>query len=52
DLIKHTPATIELVLTGRCAPAAVIKAADLVSRIDEVKHYYRRGVKARIGIEL
>ena len=51
ELIKHTPATIELVLTGRCAPAAIVKAADLVSRINEVKHYYRRGVTARRGIE-
>ncbi|MFA4854565.1 MAG: cob(I)yrinic acid a,c-diamide adenosyltransferase [Candidatus Omnitrophota bacterium] len=52
DLIKHTPATIELVLTGRGAPAPLIKAADLVSRITEVKHYYQRGLKARRGIEL
>ena len=52
DLIKHTPESIELVLTGRCAPAQLIKAADLVSEIKEVKHYYRRGFKARKGIEL
>jgi len=51
DLIKHTPATIELVLTGRGAPAPIIKAADLVSRINEVKHYYAKGLKARKGIE-
>jgi len=51
ELIKHTPATIELVLTGRCAPRKLIECADLVSRIDEVKHYYRRGLKARKGIE-
>ncbi|MFA6129638.1 MAG: cob(I)yrinic acid a,c-diamide adenosyltransferase [Candidatus Omnitrophota bacterium] len=51
ELIKHTPATIELVLTGRCAPRKIIECADLVSRIDEVKHYYKRGVKARKGIE-
>ncbi len=51
SLIKHTPSTIELVLTGRGAPAPVIKAADLVSRINEVKHYYSKGLKARRGIE-
>ncbi|MDD5692533.1 MAG: cob(I)yrinic acid a,c-diamide adenosyltransferase [Candidatus Omnitrophica bacterium] len=50
-LIKHTPAGIELVLTGRGAPAPIIKAADLVSRINEVKHYYAKGLKARRGIE-
>jgi len=51
ELIKYTPATIELVLTGRCAPRKLIECADLVSRIDEVKHYYKRGLKARKGIE-
>ncbi len=52
DLIKHTPESIELVLTGRYAPMQLIKAADLVSEIREVKHYYRRGFKARKGMEL
>ncbi len=51
SLIKCTPECIELVLTGRGAPAQLIKHADLVSRINEVKHYYRRGIKARKGIE-
>ena len=51
-LIKRTPKSIELILTGRCAPAQIIKVADLVSEINEVKHYYSRGIKARKGIEL
>jgi cob(I)alamin adenosyltransferase len=51
ELIKHTPKTIELVLTGRHAHAKIIKLADLVSQIKEVKHYYAQGVKARRGIE-
>lgn len=42
----------ELVLTGRYAHPEIIKRADLVSEIKEVKHYYKRGVKARKGIEL
>lgn len=50
-LIKRTPAKTELVLTGRCAHPAVIKAADLVSEIMEKKHYHKKGVKARRGIE-
>ena len=51
SLIKRTPDCIELIFTGRDAPAQLIKHADLVSRINEVKHYYRRGLKARKGIE-
>ncbi|MFH0918135.1 MAG: cob(I)yrinic acid a,c-diamide adenosyltransferase [Candidatus Omnitrophota bacterium] len=51
ELIKHTPKTIELVLTGRYAHPKIIKLADLVSQINEVKHYYAQGIKARRGIE-
>ena len=51
ELIKHAPKTIELVLTGRYAHPKIIKLADLVSQIKEVKHYYAQGVKARRGIE-
>jgi cob(I)alamin adenosyltransferase len=51
ELIKHTPKTIELVLTGRDAHPKVIKLADLVSEIKDVKHYYVKGIKARRGIE-
>ncbi len=42
---------VELVVTGREAPAAVIDAADYVSYIGAVKHPFRRGVGARPGIE-
>ena len=45
------PAAVELVLTGRGAPDALIQAADLVTEMREVKHYYARGVEARKGIE-
>ena len=50
-LIKRTPKTIELVLTGRYAHPTIIKLADLVSQIKEVRHYYLKGVRARRGIE-
>ncbi len=52
QVVASVPRKTELVLTGRYAPAKLIKCADLVSRIDEVKHYYRKGVKARKGVEL
>jgi len=50
-LIALRPAQVELVLTGRQADPRVIAAADLVTEMREIKHYYRRGVKARKGIE-
>ena len=52
DILKNLPEDIELVLTGRGAHPQLIKHADLVSRIDEVKHYYKAGQKARKGIEM
>jgi cob(I)alamin adenosyltransferase len=41
----------EIVLTGRYADPRVIDRADLVTEMREVKHYFRKGVPARPGIE-
>ncbi len=49
--ISRKPPGVELVLTGRYAPVKIIDAADLVTEMSEVKHYYRKGVPARAGIE-
>lgn len=51
DLMQQKPANVELVLTGRNADEQIIAAADLVTEMREVKHYYKAGVPARIGIE-
>lgn len=51
DLVATRPADVELVLTGREAPAELIALADLVSEIRAVKHYYASGLPARRGIE-
>jgi cob(I)alamin adenosyltransferase len=51
DLLDARPASVELVMTGRWAPQAVVERADLVTEMREVKHYYQRGVQARAGIE-
>ena len=50
-LIEKTPKNLELILTGRGAPRQILNIADLVSEIKEAKHYFRKGVKARKGIE-
>lgn len=52
ELIRLKPATVELVLTGRNAAEQVMTAADLVTEMREVKHYYAAGVPARTGIEM
>jgi cob(I)alamin adenosyltransferase len=42
---------IEVIITGRYASQALIDRADLVTDMQEIKHYYTRGVEARDGIE-
>jgi len=54
DLVKliiSKPKEIELIITGRYASPRVIEIADLVTEMAVVKHYYKKGVKARVGIE-
>ncbi len=51
ELISLRYDPIELVITGRWAHPRVVQAADLVTEMREVKHYYHRGVMARTGIE-
>jgi len=50
-MIKNKPAGLDLILTGRYAPKEIIKLADTVSEIQEVKHHYNAGIKDRAGIE-
>ena len=50
-LMKNKPSPVELVLTGRYAPQGLIRAADLVTEMIEVKHPFQRGIKSRKGIE-
>lgn len=49
-LNKRNPKT-EIIITGRYACPEIIDYADLVTEMMEVKHYFRQGVIARVGIE-
>jgi len=51
DIIASKPAKLELVMTGRGAPPEIVESADLVTEMREVKHPFKKGVKARKGIE-
>lgn len=51
DLLNSRPSSMEVVLTGRYADEKIIEMADLVTEMKEIKHYYKKGVKARRGIE-
>ena len=50
-LMVNKPYDVELVITGRHASSRVIAIADLVTEMMPVKHYFEKGVPARVGIE-
>jgi cob(I)alamin adenosyltransferase len=50
-LIINKPYDKELVITGRGASPRIIENADLVTEMKDIKHYYQKGVRARLGIE-
>ena len=50
-LIDDTPASTELVLTGRCNDKSIFEKCDLVTSMTKEKHYFDKGVAARPGIE-
>lgn len=51
EILENKPLHVEIVITGRYAHERIIKVADLVTEMVEVKHYYSKGVEAREGIE-
>jgi cob(I)alamin adenosyltransferase len=51
EAIRRKPDGMELILTGRGAPPEIIDAADLVTEMREIRHYYAKGVDARVGVE-
>lgn len=51
NLILLKNKNTEFIMTGRNAPKELIDLADLVTEMKEIKHYFKKGVMARIGIE-
>ena len=49
--VNERPEIVDLVFTGRDATEKMIEAADLVTDMREVKHYYNAGVESRRGID-
>ena len=51
SILKQKPEKTEIIITGRYATPELIEMADLVTEMKEIKHYYQKGVEARLGIE-
>ncbi len=51
EVLKKRPPFVEVVITGRYAPEGLVEFADLVTEMKNLKHYFEKGVRARLGIE-
>ncbi len=49
--LKAKPEMLHVVVTGRNAKDELIEIADLVTEMTQIKHPFRSGVKAQVGIE-
>jgi len=49
--LREKPKNLHVVVTGRNAREELIEVADLVTEMTQIKHPFRSGVKAQIGIE-
>jgi cob(I)alamin adenosyltransferase len=49
--IRDRPEHVNVVATGRDAPAALVEVADTVTEMVKVKHAYDRGISARRGLD-
>jgi cob(I)alamin adenosyltransferase len=51
DAIRERPAHVNVMATGRNAPAELVEMADTVTEMRKVRHAYDRGIGARRGID-
>ena len=49
--IRERPATLNVVCTGRGAPAPLLEVADTATEMVKLKHVYDTGVRAKKGID-
>jgi cob(I)alamin adenosyltransferase len=52
EVLQNRNKNMHIVVTGRDAPKELIEAADLVSDIQVIKHPFKSGVRAQLGIEM
>ena len=50
-VIRDRPADVNIVATGRDAPAALVEVADTATEMRKVKHAYDEGIRAKRGVD-
>jgi len=51
EMLRAKPKHVEVILTGRDVPQAIVDIADYVNQITDLKHPYQKNIPARVGIE-
>jgi cob(I)alamin adenosyltransferase len=51
NVLSARPPEMDLVITGRDAPAPLLEIADLITEMQAVRHPFQRGIRARAGME-
>ncbi|WNJ99876.1 cob(I)yrinic acid a,c-diamide adenosyltransferase [Thalassospiraceae bacterium LMO-JJ14] len=51
EVLQNKPEMLHVAVTGRNAKDELIEIADLVTEMTQIKHPFRAGVKAQVGIE-
>jgi cob(I)alamin adenosyltransferase len=49
--LRARPAHLHVIITGRDAPDELVEYADLVTEMREIKHPYKKGIRAQRGLE-
>ncbi|WP_420451028.1 cob(I)yrinic acid a,c-diamide adenosyltransferase [Ilumatobacter sp.] len=49
--IRDRPRHVNVIVTGRDAPAELIELADTVTEMTEIKHAYQQGIRAMRGLD-
>ena len=51
EFLRNKPEGLHVIVTGRNAKPELMDAADMVTEMTMVKHHFKAGVKAQVGIE-
>jgi cob(I)alamin adenosyltransferase len=51
DLLDSKPKELNIIMTGNYLSDKILEIADLVTEMKEVKHPYKKGIKAKKGID-
>lgn len=51
SLLKSKPEEVNIILTGNYITDEIVNMADLITEMREIKHPYKKGIKAKKGID-